>query len=83
MPFEIIWSDSAIRQLRKLDRGIARRIFDKVGQLSENPLRWVRRMSGVSAYRLRVGDYRVLLDINEGELRVLVVEVGHRGSVYD
>jgi mRNA interferase RelE/StbE len=82
MGFAIIWSDSAIRQLRKLDRAVARRIFDKVGQLSEDPFRWVRRMSGVSAYRLRVGDYRVLLDIHEGRLRVLVLEVGHRESVY-
>ncbi|HZY70144.1 MAG TPA: type II toxin-antitoxin system RelE/ParE family toxin [Thermoplasmata archaeon] len=83
MPFEIIWSDSAIRLLRKLDRGVARRIFDRVGQLSGDPFRWVRRMSGVSAYRLRVGDYRILLDIDEGRLRVLVVEMGHRESVYD
>ncbi len=83
MPFEIIWSDSATRQLTKLDRGVARRIFGKVGELRDDPFRWVRRMSGVAAYRLRVGDYRILLDIHEGELRVLVVEVGHRESVYD
>lgn len=83
MPFEIVWSNSATRQLRKLDRGVARRIFDKVGDLADDPFRWVRRMSGVAAYRLRVGDYRVLLDIREGELRILVVEVGHRETVYD
>lgn len=83
MPFEIVWSDSAIRQLRKLDRSVARRVFEKVGQLSTDPYRWVRRMSGVSAYRLRVGDFRVLLDIGEGHLRVLVVEIGHPESVYD
>ncbi len=83
MHFEIIWSDSATRQLRKLDRAVARRVFDKVGELATDPFRWVRRMSGVAAYRLRVGDYRVLLDIHEGKLRILVVEVGHRESGYD
>ena len=36
-----------------------------------------------SYYRIRVGDYRVIYTINDGILRVLVVEVGHRGSVYD
>jgi mRNA interferase RelE/StbE len=81
--FQIVWSESAARQLRKLDRAIVRRIFDKVGELTDNPFRWVRRMSGVAAYRLRVGDYRVLLDIHGGELRILVVEVGHRESAYD
>ena len=83
MPFAIIWSESATRQLRKLHRGVGRRIFDKVGKLAGDPFRWVRRMSGVAAYRLRVGDYRVLLDIQEGELRILVIEVGHREAVYD
>lgn len=81
MPFEIIWSDSAVRQLRRLDRGFARRIFEKVSELSENPFRWVRRMNDVGAYQLRVGGYRGLLDIDEGRLRVLAVEVGHRDSV--
>ncbi|HKZ22866.1 MAG TPA: type II toxin-antitoxin system RelE/ParE family toxin [Thermoplasmata archaeon] len=83
MVFEIIWSDSAIRQLKKLDRTIARRIFDRVGELAENPHRFVQRLVNSSYYRLRVGDYRVILDIKESLLRVLVLKVGHRESIYD
>jgi mRNA interferase RelE/StbE len=83
MPFEIIWSDSAARQLQKLDRLVARRIFDKVGELHHEPFRNVRRIAGEPYYRLRVGDYRVLLRILEKELQVLVLKVGHRESVYD
>jgi mRNA interferase RelE/StbE len=82
MPFEIIWSDSAARQLRKLDRQIARRIYDKVGELAHEPFRSVRRLAGEPYYRLRVGDYRALLRIREQELQILVLRVGHRESVY-
>jgi len=83
MVFEIIWSDSAIRQLKKLDRTVARRIFDRVGELSENPHRFVQRLVNSPYYRLRVGDYRVILDIQENRLRILVLKVGHRESIYD
>ncbi len=83
MPFQIIWSDPAIRQLKKLDRSVARRIFDKVGELNENPHRFVQKLVSSPYYRLRVGDYRVILDIQGDVLRILVLKVGHRASIYD
>ncbi len=82
MTFEVIWADSAIRQLRKLDRSVAKRVFDAVGRLKESPHRWLTRIVNSPYYRLRVGDYRVIVDIRESELRVLVLKVGHRRSVY-
>ncbi len=83
MIFEIMWSDSAIRQLRKLDRTIARRIFYKVGELADKPHRHVQRLVNSRFYRLRVGDYRVILDIQEALLRILVLKVGRRESIYE
>ncbi len=81
--FEIIWSEAALRQLRKLDRVVARRIFDRVGELREDPRRQVQKLVSSPYYRLRVGDYRVILDLQQGILRVLVLKVGHRRSIYD
>lgn len=83
MGFEVIWSDSAVRQLKKLDRSVARRIFDKVGELAEHPHHFVQKLVNSPYYRLRVGDYRVILDIQNDVLRILVLKVGHRASVYD
>ena len=83
MAFEIIWSDLAIRQLKKLERTIASRIFNKVGELVENPNRFVQKLVNSPYYRLRVGDYRVILDIQGALLRILVLKVGHRESIYD
>ncbi len=63
MAFEIIRSDPAIRQLKKPDRSVARPIFDQVGELAETPHRYVQKLVNSPYYRLRVGDYRVILDI--------------------
>jgi mRNA interferase RelE/StbE len=83
MPFRILWSESASRQLAKLDRTIGKRIFERVERLRENPLRQLRRLVGLPYFRLRVGDYRVIVEVQEGELMVLVLKVGHRESIYD
>ena len=82
MAFEVIWSDSASRQLKKLDRTVARRIFAKVGELRGNPFPHVRKLVNSPYYRLRFGDYRIILDIHRDVLRILVLKVGHRESVY-
>lgn len=83
MAFEIIWSDLAIRQLKKLDRSVARRTFEKVGELAETPHRFVQKLVNSPYYRLRVGDYRVILAIQGDVLRILILKVGHRESIYD
>jgi len=82
MHFKIIWSEAAVRELKRLDRVVAKQIFEKVGQLREDPYRNVKKLVGLPYFRLRVGDYRVILDIQKDVLRVLVLKVGHRKRIY-
>ncbi|MDD3041501.1 MAG: type II toxin-antitoxin system RelE/ParE family toxin [Methanosarcinaceae archaeon] len=82
MRFQIIWSESAASQLKKLDHSVAKRIYRKVSELEENPYRYVTKLVGDSSYRLRVGDYRVILDIQGNHLSVLVLKIGHRKDIY-
>jgi mRNA interferase RelE/StbE len=83
MRFQIIWSNSAAKELKKLDRTVSKRIFKKVSQLSENPYNFdVIKMVGDPHFRLRVGDYRVIFDIQNDLLRILVIKVGHRKNIY-
>ena len=82
MKFEIVWPDYVLKQMGKLDRTIARRIYAAVGRLENNPSRWVSRLVNSPYYKMTVGDYRVILDIQGKQLRVLVVRVGHRKNVY-
>ncbi|MDE1833676.1 MAG: type II toxin-antitoxin system RelE/ParE family toxin [Candidatus Micrarchaeota archaeon] len=66
-----------------LDKEARGRIVKRVDGISERPYLYVRRLIGVPLYRLRVGDYRVVMDIKNNEMLIFVVQVDHRGRVYD
>jgi len=80
--FEIVWPDSVLKQMNKLDRSIVKRIYEAVDKLENDPSRWVSRLVNSPYYKMTVGDYRVILDIQGKQLRVLVVKVGHRKNIY-
>ena len=82
MTYQVIWSEGAARELAKLERSVARRILERVEGLRTDPKRGLRRLVGVPYYRLRVGDYRVIVELLEDRLLVLVLKVGHRRSIY-
>lgn len=77
----------AEKSLRKLDRQVARRIRDGLVRLAslEDPISSCKALSGpmTGLWRYRVGDYRVILDINRGELVIIALDLGHRGEIYD
>jgi mRNA interferase RelE/StbE len=74
----------ALRALAKLDKPVRRRVQVAIDGLGENP-----RPSGViamqglrGAYRLRVGNYRMIYTVDDNRLVVLVVDLGHRREIY-
>jgi len=83
MEYKIIWSIKAAGQMRSLDRSVAKRIYEKVDQLYQNPERFVEKLVKYPYYRLRVGDYRVILDIKHESVRILILKVGHRSKIYE
>ena len=83
MDYKIIWSIQASKQLERLDRSVAKRIHEKIGQLYQNPERYVEKLVRYPYYRLRVGDYMVILDIQNEIVRILILKVGHRGNVLE
>ena len=83
MDYRIIWSIQASKQMERLDRSVAKRIHEKVGQLYQNPERYVEKLVRYPYYRLRVGDYMVILDIQNEMIRIFILKVGHRGNVYE
>jgi mRNA interferase RelE/StbE len=75
MDYRIIWSIQASKQMERLDRSVAKRIHEKVGQLYQNPERYVEKLVRYPYYRLRVGNYRVILDIQNEMIRILILKV--------
>lgn len=83
MEYKIVWSLKVAKQMEKLDRSIAKRIYEKVDQLRQNPERYVEKLVNYPYYRLRVGDFRLILDIQSQMLIVLILKVGHRSNLYE
>ena len=82
MTYEIIISPTAQRQLEKLGKNTQERILAALERMKIRPYDFVKKLSGYSFFRLRVGDYRVMLDIQDDKLIILVVKVGHRKNIY-
>ncbi len=73
----------AQKQLAKIDRASQQRIIDGIRSLTENPRpSGCKKLSGRPAWRIRIGPYRVIYEIHEDQLLVLVVAVGDRKDVY-
>jgi len=82
MKFKVIWDKKALSELDKLDIIIAKRIIIKVRELSDDPFsKDIKKLKGESAFRLRVGDYRVIFDIIRDA--IIILKVGHRKNIYD
>ena len=82
--WEVVWSQAALKALQKLDKPNRERIFKAAQLLSSNPHPpAAKRVTGESSiFRIRTGDWRLLYAVQDRELIVLIVKVGHRSEIY-
>ena len=85
MSYRIEVAPAAVRQLRKLDRVAQRRVQAAIELLASEPRpNGVKKLvGGDGEWRVRTGDYRIVYEIHDNVLLVLVVAVGHRRDIYD
>jgi len=65
MKYTIIWTDPATKDLGKLPKPVAQRIFDKVNSIGDDPYRTAERCEGYPYYHQRIGAYRAILKIDD------------------
>jgi len=82
MSYEVIFSEVSYKQLCKLEKETQERIIKTLKRCRIRPYPHVRKLVGSRYFRLRAGDYRVILDILENKLIIHVIEVGHRKEIY-
>lgn len=82
MAYDVKWTVTAERQLGKLDKSTKKRITDKIESVLDDPFLYVTKLVGFNAYKLRVGDYRILLGIEKKNMLILILKVGHRKNIY-
>ena len=80
--YELIFDNEAIEFLNKLPKEVKRRIWDKLTSTKENPFHFFERLAGRTDYKLRVGDYRVIADLDRGNNTIKVTIIGHRKNIY-
>jgi len=83
LKFELFIERSAQRALSKIPLPHRDRVVDLIRRLAGDPRpHGVKKLSGRDAWRIRIGNYRVIYEIHDDRLVVLVVRVGHRKDVY-
>ncbi len=82
MIYSLVYSDIALKQLKKFDKETQRRIISTLERIRIRPYPHVKKLVANPFFRLRVGDYRVIIDIKDDKLLIYVIEVGHRRNIY-
>ena len=83
MRYEVILKRSAEKELDRLDGSVFDRVSRRLEDLEGNPRPMgVKKLSGQNGYRIRVGDYRVLYEIEDAHKKVVVSAVRHRREAY-
>ena len=83
MRYQVILPRSVQKELDRLPDDVARRIVVRLTGLETNPRPGdVKKLKGRDAWRIRVGDYRVIYEIHDRVLQIIVITVGHRREIY-
>jgi len=83
MKYKVLIERYAQKQIMKLDKKIIPVIKASIIDLADNPRPYdYKKLKGEEAYRIRVGNYRVIYEINDNTIIVTVVSFGHRKEIY-
>lgn len=80
--YSLIYSRGSLKQLKKLDHQRQVRIISTLERCRIRPYAHVKKLVGCPYFRLRAGDYRVIMDIRDNELRIFIIEIDHRKKIY-
>ncbi|MDP3027829.1 MAG: type II toxin-antitoxin system RelE/ParE family toxin [Nanoarchaeota archaeon] len=69
--------------LKKLDKKDAELVLNKIYAIRDNPFRFLKRLQGEKLWRLRIADYRAIVDVIVSMNQIVVLRIGHRKNIYD
>ena len=82
--YKLLYARSVVKDLKKVPKEEREKIIEKIQLLVSNPyLSGSVPLQGSSGlFRIRSGDYRIIYTVNNGELTILIIKIGHRKEVY-
>ena len=80
--YKTVLTERALKDLKKIDNEQKQRIFEKIIEYSRDPYYYSDKLVNpiIGSYRYRIGDYRVIFDIED--LNIIVLRIGHRKEIY-
>lgn len=84
MIYSVSYTPSAAKTLKKMDHMAALKIIDAIEKLRSDPhpAGHIQLKGGNGELRVRTGNYRIIYEVNEGELVILVLKAGHHREIY-
>ena len=82
MSYRLVYTQKAVRDIDRLDAGVKKRIGTTLLRFKDNPLQYAERLTDpeLGGYRFRIGDYRVIFDIEGND--IVVLRASHRKEIY-
>jgi mRNA interferase RelE/StbE len=82
LSYRLVYTHKAVRDIDRLDAGVKKRIGNTLLRFKDNPSQYAEPLSDpqLGGYRFRIGDYRVVFDIEGND--IVVLRVGHRREIY-
>ena len=81
--FQIELTGTAKQFIKKIPKDDAEGILKKIYSIKDNPYRFLKRLQGQKLWRLRIGDYRAVVDVIISMNKIIVIRIGNRKNVYD
>lgn len=80
--YKILFTHTSLKDLENIDKSTQKRIAAKLKEYSAAPLKYSKKLinSNLGSYRFRIGDYRVIFDIEEEN--IVILKIGHRKNIY-
>lgn len=80
--YELKFDKKAVSFLNKLERKDKERIWNKLQECKVDPFRYLKHLENIEGYKLRVGEYRIIMDV-EKTIKILnIIKIGHRKNIY-
>ena len=81
--YTLIFEKRALESLNKLEKEIKERIWNKLQLCKENPFHFLEHLEEINGFKLRIGDYRAIVDVDKLTQTIKVLKVGHRKNIYE
>lgn len=82
MSYDLTFSALSTKKLRKLDKKNAFHILKKLEEVADSPAHFLEPLHRIDAYKVRAGDYRIIIECDHERETLFVITLGHRSTVY-